>query len=503
MSAASKVNVQDAPAVEGNSTTSQVMPTGESMETLAHHGIEVEGEDSTSSQPVVGGDFMGRIIATASTLPIPMPIGVNNLPDQAAGRSESTASSTSCQSDDGEPATGLPATLWCPNQGRNHGSLIEWMVFTCPFCKQHLGPPVTNAISSRGSVISRTNSTERGSDVRYLNHFLDVKNDLITVGPWDGLLDLEKARGNLARSYNSTLEVITEIKTSFDPYRPGRFVRDPTAQEMLDNPEYRMEVKKRLIRIVSRRIIEALTRMVTYYPGVSLLGDQVKIEEPYCIIFHHMENIEEFQSTYSSSGERPLAETDHSCDEVTHHHLDVLKSTVMQFFGEDVRQEKARYRQPIPHATFKMLWLLYKPGTTVYTELDGGMQACVIRSVEFSHKSTSKLKTPYCLSMWYMNFDGHRLGRCECTRYIGPFEGEREITSLRVYPCTFLDMRDDGLTRKTLEARGEKFYRFLSGAQVEYHGESLGNPARRVRNRAKVSSSKTGVNFCYSMMAVS
>lgn len=435
---------------------------------------------------------MNRIIAAATPPPAAVPVDIKNLLDQVGGRSESRSSSfSSLQSDEGDAAT-----LWCPKQKRNHGSLIEWRVFICPFCHQNLTPPDTNA-SSQSPVIPKTGTGfhtgqpaakgsdaiapgATGSDVRYFNHYL-LQDDLLAVDPWDGLLDLQKERGNLTSFNNSALEIITEIQVTYSSSAFRRSGMTANPRKMLDNPEYRMEIRKRFIRVVSRQVIEALTRMVTYYPGVSLVGDQIKIEEPYCIIFHHMERIEEYQSTYSNINGRSLTNVDDSCDEVTHHHLDVLKSTVMEFYGEDVQQEKARHRQSVPRATFKMLWLLYKPGTTVYTELDGGMQACVIKSVRFSHKSTSELKTPYCLNMWYMNFDGHRLGRCECTRYISPFEGERDITSLRVYPCEFLDIKDDGLTRKKLEARGKRFYRYLRGAQVEYHGDSLGNPPRRVR----------------------
>ncbi len=114
-------------------------------------------------------------------------------------------------------------------------------------------------------------------------------------------------------------------------------------------------------------------------------------------------------------------------------------------------------------------------------QVDGSVQACVVKSVSFNNSSVSKLSASYTLEMWYMDFDGQRFGRCECDRKIAPFEGEREITSLNVFPCEYLDSTDGALTRKQLEARGEKFYRYLRCAQVHYSGKSLGSESKWVR----------------------
>jgi hypothetical protein len=79
-----------------------------------------------------------------------------------------------------------------------------------------------------------------------------------------------------------------------------------------------------------------------------------------------------------------------------------------------------------------------------------------------------------------LNTDGRRVGICECERIISPYEGQREITSLSVFPAEFLDASDGGETRRRLESRGEKFYRYLGGAHVHYRGESLGPEGRWV-----------------------
>ena len=115
--------------------------------------------------------------------------------------------------------------------------------------------------------------------MRYFNHYFNPQDDLIAVDPWDGLLDLQKERGNLTSFNNSALEIITEIQITYTNSAFRRSGMTAIPRKMLDNPEYRMEIRKRFISVVSRQVIDALTHMVTYYPGVSLIGDQVKIEE--------------------------------------------------------------------------------------------------------------------------------------------------------------------------------------------------------------------------------
>jgi len=62
------------------------------------------------------------------------------------------------------------------------------------------------------------------------------------------------------------------------------------------------------------------------------------------------------------------------------------------------------------------------------------------------------------------------VGRRQHEVTIAPFEGEREITSLRVFPAEFIDSSPELSPRKRLEDRGEKFYSMLLGKQMDYNG---------------------------------
>ena len=46
---------------------------------------------------------------------------------------------------------------------------------------------------------------------------------------------------------------------------------------------------------------------------------------------------------------------------------------------------------------------------------------------------------------------------------IGQYEGERQVASLLVYPCKYLDSEDGGEIRKILIERDRKVYKLLRG----------------------------------------
>ncbi|KAK8115439.1 hypothetical protein PG984_011941 [Apiospora sp. TS-2023a] len=271
--------------------------------------------------------------------------------------------------------------------------------------------------------------------------------------------------------------VQTNIKEDFMPHDRERVARRIMSEGILRNPKYDVEVISEDIKILSRRIIDVLKQLTTYYPGMVLTGDDVTLEEPYVFAFHNLEKIKSYQQDRPDQSD---AAHPNGYDEETRRQLRVLCDAVELKHGMNVEQEMARYAAPTPKATFKMLWLLFKPGETVYTRVNGGWQACVVKEVDFEHHTVCKLSSSYTLDLWHLDFDGRRLGRCKCVREIVPFDGEMEIVSLGTFPAQYLDKSDGGKTRQRLEARGEKFYKYLNIAHVHYSGESLGPEARQV-----------------------
>lgn len=409
-----------------------------------------------------------------------------------------------------EPREQTLASLWCPVRGRNHANLVEFGLESCPLCKQNLKPPLDigpsdpqaksvetkEEASSDGSQSDSDSETAQDSKPRYSIQFLDTARDHITIRPWHELLDLETERAKVSRQTGPPVDTITVVATSLSSewrmrLAPGQLER--VASGLLTNPNYTMEIDYVRVDIGSDHIRQALRQIVTYYPGPRLSHGLNYIDMPYCLFYHHLDAIKSYQRTFKGAKDydedsgfldlRTQKLGFKSCDEITYHHLNVLRNAIESQNLESVLEEKKRHQQSPALATFVMLWVLLKPGTTVYTKIHGRLAACVIKDFNFFPQfSIRKESTAYLVRLWHLQYDGRVLGRHELTRYISTFEGEKRLIDLEIVPASIYDAYDGGCLRKSLEARGEKYFKFIAGPrQVNYRGESLGNVAYWVR----------------------
>ncbi|KAI4861955.1 P-loop containing nucleoside triphosphate hydrolase protein [Hypoxylon rubiginosum] len=319
---------------------------------------------------------------------------------------------------------------------------------------------------------------------------------------WSVPFDLQEARKGVSiQDENSILKVVNVLRTSF----PADDKRYPTAQKMLmdqdilRDPTVNVSIHSTKLVVYSQRFLKVLRRFVEYYPGISLEAQFVTIEEPYCVIAHHLQELDEFQEAHRPQIEAAIsaatkdqsteaeAETD---DEATYRHIDTVMNFVKRpVWVESVEMEKARYSQDPPMCTYRMLWLLYKPGDTVYTESDGKPAANVIQSVRVDPAVLALQPdrlSPYKITIWYLDFDGRHIRRWSRIITIAPFDGEKEISAQGVVPCRFFDQIDSGQRRQTLESEGERWYQLLSPKQVRYAGETMDAIRRKIHGRTVI-----------------
>ena len=74
------------------------------------------------------------------------------------------------------------------------------------------------------------------------------------------------------------------------------------------------------------------------------------------------------------------------------------------------------------------------------------------------------------VKLHYLEFDGEHVGRRPRTVTIAPFEGEKEICMLPVYPAEFAP---DPKIREALVARGQKYIRLCQPSYMVYNGDTL------------------------------
>ena len=106
------------------------------------------------------------------------------------------------------------------------------------------------------------------------------------------------------------------------------------------------------------------------------------------------------------------------------------------------------------------LWMLYRPGTTVYSRASGEWEAFVVDSLDGMQVRKPSSDISHALTRldvwaWSMNFDGEIYGRVWSLHCVAPFHGVRDISSLPLVPEKFLP--DGKVIRESLLSRGKKF----------------------------------------------
>ncbi|KAJ4247113.1 hypothetical protein NW762_013251 [Fusarium torreyae] len=380
--------------------------------------------------------------------------------------------------------------LYCHENGRSHGSLWEFGLNECPLCDADLFPPAAkkgrrgsdDTASNDTAVSGKTKATRSSEDAKqqrpevlYTIQYLDSGDKPIGNESCEGVFDVSNIRQNTG----SAFEIVTVLRTSIptehnqEPYQADQLMR----KGILNNPNVILKLATTRLTIYSATILQLLRRYVRYYPATSLDSVALQLDEPFSLIAHHYNELDTYRKAHKGREILEDGEKQNIVDEdaTEMKHLEFLLGHFERIVMDDVRKEQALYA--VGTCTFRMLWLLYKPGITVYFESDGHLAAYVVQSVKtdptiLSTVSTKRHKS-YRVKVWSLEFDGKYVGRVDRSITIGPFEGERPITSLKLIPCEMFDREDGGKWKNTLEQNGKKWYELLPGGQVQYSGPVL------------------------------
>ncbi|KAJ3568239.1 hypothetical protein NPX13_g6491 [Xylaria arbuscula] len=422
----------------------------------------------------------------------PIAVEVSNSQVDVAEPQISTAPSQQNEKNEGgkddpkrQPSWKGEARLYCTKNGRPHSVLVDFGYSKCPKCEEDLTQPelISEKPAEKGGDEQEASSSPR---VSFMIEYQDQGGNKITSEPWGKPFDLQSARGTKVKE--PIFEVVTVLATTIpeDKYRFRSEVKDMMDEGILNNAKIGITLTGAKMVIKSAEIVEAISKAVAYYPSVDMEGDTITIYEPYPLIAHHIEQLETYgKSLQGSVPEEPTTqvasgqpsdqpESASANPQDTRADIDVLLDYVKKStYKSDIRDEQSRYENGMT-CTFRMLWLLFKPGDTVYSETGNSLAAYVVSRVEMDGGilSPSTRKDPYKIHMWCLDFDGRFVGRRTEMVTIPKFEGERAITSLKVFPCEYLDRTDEGVMRQRLEQHGKKWYESLVGRQV-FHAGSL------------------------------
>ncbi|KAI2604300.1 P-loop containing nucleoside triphosphate hydrolase protein [Hypoxylon fragiforme] len=274
------------------------------------------------------------------------------------------------------------------------------------------------------------------------------------------------------------LEIITKISTWL--VRKGRSSNIRPLHSGLrrgddDNEDVETEAvnqEKTSMVINSVHLINALRAIVGYYPGTSFLGDSVKIDAPYHVLIHHLEDLAYYRSHQPDTHDEEYAS-------ITTKHIDVLLSFLEKTFRPVITEEEKRHNSGIPSASFKNLWLILKPGEVIYSMLDGKWTSFVISTIFGGSHPGEERPMPYTIHGWnlcYSGIDG-RFRRTTRVFGIDPFSGEQAIANLPIIPARFF-RGEDGVSPQDTQAKqimlGKKAWELYTGPKYRsYEGDLI------------------------------
>lgn len=339
---------------------------------------------------------------------------------------------------------------------------------------------------------------KKSVNIKYsLKVYDEFRSEWNTVTQDDEAFDLSRLNesGDKDNETNDSPPAIFEIITNADGFdkrqRRTNFDSDenpkPPPAEKIKLPPIKFEdlkvtkVEQIRMEIHSPVLLGAIRQVVDYYPNQNLSGDIVIVHEPYWVIIHHEKELRKLLKEISSPSE------EHSpADVETAEHLKILLEFVQPQIDRIVPPIERRMQNKVPTITYDALWYLLKPGTLAYCQYAGEWIGCVIMQVKRKKELDRGTTDHWNIFVWFLSF-GKQLfraytssksdvdSRIKTKHTIERYEGEKEITSLKVVPREYWDAIDNGARKEQFEARGVRKVKCISSKfqTMSHKGEMI------------------------------
>ncbi len=269
-------------------------------------------------------------------------------------------------------------------------------------------------------------------------------------------------------------------KLGFEKSMSEEYPRPPTTKAKL--PPIKFEdlavtsVTETRIEVHSPKLLGVIREVVDYYPNQNLSGDVVIIHEPYWVLIHHEKELRRLLQSISSPHEEHSSD-----DEETAKHLKMLLDFVEPQIQRLVPPIEKRLQNKVPTIAFDALGYLLRPGTLAYCQYDGEWIGCVVMLVKAKEERGSTKIDHWNIHVWFLGYNSEGLFRAytnsssETKHQVYRYEGEQDVTSLKVVPKVYWDAIDNGARREQFEARGERKVMLMNARfqQMSHKGETL------------------------------
>ena len=208
------------------------------------------------------------------------------------------------------------------------------------------------------------------------------------------------------------------------------------------------------IVVQSPQLKTALSEIFRGYPGIHCELRRLEFDAPFGPFVHRWDQFLEFR-----------ARTD--LDKVTAEHIELLYN-VMKVELKDVLITMEDYVQ---HGvvTFKHIWSIFQPGTTIYSSSHNGSHGA------FTLSSGSYVETrcgnAYQLGLQVIEWNGDDFGREVQYINIREFIGTTRIVGLAAFPLSFHPTPDK--VKEALISRGRKFEKLAGSHYKQYDGFAI------------------------------
>ena len=212
------------------------------------------------------------------------------------------------------------------------------------------------------------------------------------------------------------------------------------------NPD-KTHVSTRL-EVNSSPLINILQKVITHYPGdalTTLFKAIIVFDEPFMMIFHHYKKLREEHSRIEGEAKQ---------------HLGLL----LDFLGEQwpkASETSERIDQKtIKEISYNELWLLYPPGTIIYTKKNGEWCAYKVHQLGGFHRLGEDLFTSLQIECLFSCFDatGTSLKTSSTSVSVSYYSGTRAIGNLEFVPAGY--MPEEAGVGEALVVRGQRYWEY-------------------------------------------
>ena len=179
-------------------------------------------------------------------------------------------------------------------------------------------------------------------------------------------------------------------------------------------------LEKETMNIHSPYLMEIMAQAIGYYPASKLAGSKIRgshqslvLSRPYRMLGGALPRFKEIREQYKydiseENGEMERDPEERKRKEITIEHIELLEHELNKVLEEPLKREKQGYSRGI--ASFDMLWLLFRPGTIVYTRINDEPRCCMVLTPLWTSTQMGEAGAPgkveLTVRMWFLDFNG-------------------------------------------------------------------------------------------------